>query len=368
MRRYVRTLVVITILVILSVSALYFQTVDIGNFNRGGDTPLGLNLGLDLQGGSHLVYQTIDQNSGDPIIPEQQELNALKRSIERRVNSAGLGQPIIQTLGSDRLLIQLPGIKDTERAKHLIGETAQLVYKHRELKVPRIIPEMTGTGLVGIKIVDIENAAESSTGVPTNETPAASATSTTTTDTSSKTGSSATSTEQEVQANTPKLPSSSTNIGLMFEFHEDAAQKFAALVSRLLISLQPIPGTERMVDGNPVPGTGDIYANFVTVSATEDTKPPLEIPYLRLLQGPYGQTVPISGEPLIKRVDDSNSFIVQINGVERQELESRFEISPDKIIIGEILGKVDHDIPGDLTGDDMARAYSSQHQATAAAT
>ena len=53
------------------------------------------------------------------------------------MNSSGLGEPIVQILGEDRLLIQLPGVDDPERAKTLIGETARLEFKHRKLGIPR---------------------------------------------------------------------------------------------------------------------------------------------------------------------------------------------------------------------------------------
>ena len=132
MRRYARTLILIFLLFFGSVAALAVQKIDIGNFQRGGDTILGLSLGLDLQGGSHMVYQTnlIDQ-SGETIVPSEEQMNGLKKTIERRINASGLGEPIIQVLGEDRLLVQLPGINDLDRARKLIGDTALLEFKHR---------------------------------------------------------------------------------------------------------------------------------------------------------------------------------------------------------------------------------------------
>ena len=66
MRRYLRTLVIIVILVSLGTAALAVQEIKINDFERGEDTILGLKLGLDLQGGSHLVYKAalIDPDSG----------------------------------------------------------------------------------------------------------------------------------------------------------------------------------------------------------------------------------------------------------------------------------------------------------------
>ena len=139
MRRYLRTLVIIVILVSLGTAALAVQEIKINDFERGEDTILGLKLGLDLQGGSHLVYKAalLDPDSGVEIPPPPEQMDALLTTIERRVNGAGLGEPILQLLGEDRLLVQLPGLKDPGRAKRLIGETARLEFKHRILDVER---------------------------------------------------------------------------------------------------------------------------------------------------------------------------------------------------------------------------------------
>lgn len=135
MRRNARALITIALLIAICAAIVGFQNINIRGFNRGGDTPLGLSLGLDLQGGSHLVYET---NLTDPTTGEKQEISreqmqSLSHTIERRINSSGLGEPIIQILGEDRLLVQLPGIRDPGRAKTLIGETARLEFRHRTL-------------------------------------------------------------------------------------------------------------------------------------------------------------------------------------------------------------------------------------------
>ena len=140
MRRNSRALIVVLLLVVASGLFLGFQRVEVGPFVRGDDTTLlGLSLGLDLQGGSHLVYQgePISEEGSEPVPPTAEDMESLKLIIERRVNSSGLGEPIVQILGEDRLLIQLPGVDDPERAKALIGETAQLVFRHRQIIPPR---------------------------------------------------------------------------------------------------------------------------------------------------------------------------------------------------------------------------------------
>ena len=152
MRRYARTLVTIVVLAVIAGVIVGFEKITIGDFERGGDTLLGLSLGLDLQGGSHLVYQAIDADTGEPFSPGERQMESLKEAIERRVNASGLGEPIIQILGESQLLIQLPGIRDLTRAKDLIGETAQLVFRHRTLNVSRVIDELTEEDIINVAL------------------------------------------------------------------------------------------------------------------------------------------------------------------------------------------------------------------------
>ncbi|MFH1315448.1 MAG: protein translocase subunit SecD [Candidatus Uhrbacteria bacterium] len=87
-------------------------------------------LGLDLQGGTHLVYEA--DMAG---VQDGDELNALsgvKDVIERRVNAFGVSEPIVQTTttgGSYRVIIELAGVLDSNEAIKLIGETPILEFK-----------------------------------------------------------------------------------------------------------------------------------------------------------------------------------------------------------------------------------------------
>ena len=154
MGRYGRIVIIIAIIVALAGAILGFQKISLSEFERGGDTPLGLSLGLDLQGGGHLVYQAnlTDPETGAVLEVSEDQMESLKRAIERRVNSAGLGEPIIQILGADRLLVQLPGVSDLQRAKELIGETARLEFKRRELNVPREADEISTDDVLSVTV------------------------------------------------------------------------------------------------------------------------------------------------------------------------------------------------------------------------
>ena len=81
--------------------------------------------GLDLQGGTHVVLQAVD--TPDLKVDD----DAVKRAvsiIERRVNELGLTEPLIQRQGKDRIIVELPGIKDPEKAIAMLGRTAMLQF------------------------------------------------------------------------------------------------------------------------------------------------------------------------------------------------------------------------------------------------
>jgi len=92
----------------------------------------GLTLGLDLRGGSHLVYEA-DLSQKDPSQSDDDAMQGVLGKIERRVNEYGVTEPIIQRQGHDRILVQLPGVTDVDKAKKLIGETAELDFREMEL-------------------------------------------------------------------------------------------------------------------------------------------------------------------------------------------------------------------------------------------
>jgi preprotein translocase subunit SecD len=92
-------------------------------------------LGLDLKGGSHLVY-SIDLSKKDPAQKDADVIEGVKNKIERRVNAYGVTEPIVQAINNERgsfVLIQLPGVKDIDQALKLIGQTAELDF--RELMI-----------------------------------------------------------------------------------------------------------------------------------------------------------------------------------------------------------------------------------------
>jgi len=99
---------------------------------------LGLRLGLDLKGGVQLVYQAdysqIPQSENWDADQKSLAISGAVKTIESRVNGLGVLEPIIQRQGSDRVLVELPGISDVEQAKSVIEATAFLEFREVEVK------------------------------------------------------------------------------------------------------------------------------------------------------------------------------------------------------------------------------------------
>ncbi|MFH1689173.1 MAG: protein translocase subunit SecD [Candidatus Eisenbacteria bacterium] len=85
-----------------------------------------LQLGLDLKGGMHLVLE-VDKTG----LPADEARDAMERALEvigNRIDQFGVAEPSIQREGENRIIVQLPGLQDEQRAKDLIGRTALLEF------------------------------------------------------------------------------------------------------------------------------------------------------------------------------------------------------------------------------------------------
>ena len=80
-------------------------------------------LGLDLEGGIRVEYQALPK---DGKTPGPGDLSTIRDIIERRVNSTGVSEPIVQTQGTDRVVVELPGVSNKEDIEKLVGQTGRL--------------------------------------------------------------------------------------------------------------------------------------------------------------------------------------------------------------------------------------------------
>lgn len=101
-------------------------------------------LGLDLVGGSRLLLEAQTSATVAKITPDM--MDSLQFAIENRVNKLGVAETVVQKEGENRLVVEIPAVKDLKQAKKFLGETAELSFK-KELS------EGTGkwvdTGLTG---------------------------------------------------------------------------------------------------------------------------------------------------------------------------------------------------------------------------
>lgn len=91
-------------------------------------SPLALSIkqGLDLQGGTHVVLEAVDTPEAKV---DEDAVQRVVKIIERRVNELGLTEPIIQRQGDRRIIVELPGVKDPEKAIEMLGKTALLEFQ-----------------------------------------------------------------------------------------------------------------------------------------------------------------------------------------------------------------------------------------------
>ena len=91
-------------------------------------SPLAYSIrqGLDLQGGTHVVLEAEDTPEA---VVNDDAMERVVRIMEKRVNELGLTEPIIQRQGARRIIVELPGIKDPDKAIQVIGKTAMLEFQ-----------------------------------------------------------------------------------------------------------------------------------------------------------------------------------------------------------------------------------------------
>ena len=88
-----------------------------------------ITLGLDLQGGSRIVLEAYDTDS---VKVTDDSVSGVVAVIRNRIDALGVTEPTIQRKGRSQVIIELPGIKDPDRAMKVIGDTAQLEFVESE--------------------------------------------------------------------------------------------------------------------------------------------------------------------------------------------------------------------------------------------
>jgi preprotein translocase subunit SecD len=166
MRR--RLWITFAIIILLTIGALVVDlpsgpNIKIGSYFK----ELKIHEGLDLQGGTHLVYEMDTSKIADKDKP--QATQSVIDVIDRRINTLGVSEPVIQSvkIGSAQgVIVELPGIKDVNQATSLIGQTAQLGFWEQLTSVNGQQPSWVPTELTGADLKKAEVAYNSTTRDP----------------------------------------------------------------------------------------------------------------------------------------------------------------------------------------------------------
>ena len=339
-RRNARALITILLLIVGAGLVLGFPTIKIVDFIRGNDTTfLGLSLGLDLQGGSHLVYRAepIAEDGGEPEPPDADDMESLKRIIERRVNSSGLGEPIVQILGNDRLLIQLPGVGDPERAESIIGETARLEFKHRSISPPR---NLATEGV----ITDEDVVSVTAEPIPEQLLPESEELSEATEEESSEA-------TEEAEVEEEPIPV------IIVELTPNGAAKFDEILSRLTRDFQVAAATANIFAFQSQLQSGILPGLNVNISGNESITGVVAPPAVTKLAGTNRYVFPYF-QPETPAPAQPGETPVAVESHDVAAAQNRVGDSATVTFI-EQPGRVDEDFG--LGGDNLSRAYASLH-------
>ena len=139
----------VIVLAILAVSGFYML-------------PLALSIkqGLDLQGGTHVVLEASDTPEA---VVNDDAMQRVVQIVERRINELGLTEPLVQRQGERRVIVELPGVKDPEKAIEMLGRTALMEFQDesgavvltgKDLKDAKAQIDQSNQKLVAIEFTD----------------------------------------------------------------------------------------------------------------------------------------------------------------------------------------------------------------------
>ncbi len=118
MRRFLPILIVV-----VGLAALAIDFLPLDRPLSDPPQPIETRLGLDLQGGLRGEYRALPDNG---VAVNAEELATIRTIIENRINQYGVAEPIVQTQGGDRIVVEIPGVTNEQDVRGLIGSTGRL--------------------------------------------------------------------------------------------------------------------------------------------------------------------------------------------------------------------------------------------------
>jgi preprotein translocase subunit SecD len=126
-------LITIIALIAASIWALWPRTITVRERNAQGVfhdttfTRVPLKRGLDLQGGMHLALE-VDESKG-AVANKADAIERALKVVRNRIDEFGVSEPVVQTVGKERIIVELPGVDDPERARQLVEKSAFLQFQ-----------------------------------------------------------------------------------------------------------------------------------------------------------------------------------------------------------------------------------------------
>ena len=143
-----RGIIIISICLVISLLAIFINPIKLGSWERGNnDNFLGMVLGLDLRGGTHLVY-SITSNTGEE--PTVDDAEGVRQIIDKRVNEFGVSEANVQLLGTppNKILVQIPSQS---------GAQIAFSYSSDDPDLEQIKTQISEAGLEEFQIQKIED-------------------------------------------------------------------------------------------------------------------------------------------------------------------------------------------------------------------
>lgn len=162
----IKKLISALIILVLGAGIVFFLFKSEPKLNKNFDTESSFvknhvfRLGLDLSGGSHLVYKA--DTSVVPSGQVNESMESLRDVIERRINIFGVSEPVVQIQhgglvngGEEQLIVDLPGVTDVKKAIDMIGQTPLLEFKIEAPKDTPINVKVGKDGKVDLGSMDL---------------------------------------------------------------------------------------------------------------------------------------------------------------------------------------------------------------------
>jgi preprotein translocase subunit SecD len=170
---------ILTIVALCLVSIWALFPRDVTTRVRGADgilhdetqRKIPLRPGLDLKGGTYLALEIDDSAQKIPVANRAEAIDRALKTVRTRIDEFGVSEPVVEKQGTDRIVVQIPGISDPERARNVVQEQAYLEFKITdktqalERAMPKIDQVIKQRGLAAGKAADTANKA----GAPANK-------------------------------------------------------------------------------------------------------------------------------------------------------------------------------------------------------